>query len=179
MPATRIRSNSVMTTPHYREEPSHNEEAFDRLDRLISPPSRVERHPSNRLIRQPSAKLSRTISLSRQRTSSTAGSGSAQPDLSFPTITTNVEAGGFSQEYTTANAKGFVLASAPIEEGGLERSATRLLTRTPTRTAAEAEKNGGELKLVTWKVDDKQDPRNWSSAIRWGELFHLQECGLG
>lgn len=85
------------------------------------------------------------------------------PDLSFPFATTNIASGGLTNEYRTANAEGYVSATRP-----------GVLTRVPSEPAAQFWRNDEEqarrmkdVKLVTWTVGDKEDPRNWSNTYRW------------
>ncbi len=96
---------------------------------------------------------------------------STRPDLSFPGITTDTNQGGFSDEYRVQTNAGFVRFDALPEEGGLTRSISRVTTSNATFVGDDPEKAKRlkEVKLVTWKIDDKEDPRSWSNTWRWGE----------
>jgi hypothetical protein len=96
----------------------------------------------------------------------------SRPDLSFPGITTDTARGGFSEEYRLKTGEGYIRGDAPAELGGLRRSISRVPTERAKFVGDDPEKARRlkEVKLVTWKADDKEDPRSWSSLWRWGEF---------
>lgn len=91
---------------------------------------------------------------------------STRADLSYPFETTNVNPVGQLNEYRARSPTGL------IPERYLETIASRTSEQTHTRTVIDVEK-GGKTKeskgfqFVTWKVDDPEDPRNWSNLYRW------------
>ncbi|KAJ7062878.1 MFS general substrate transporter [Mycena amicta] len=84
------------------------------------------------------------------------------PDLSFPFQTTNTTEGGITDEYRTSTRTGFV-------------NARYALHPVPSRAAevphalSDPEKADqlSRVLLVTWKENDPDDPRNWSTLSRW------------
>lgn len=91
---------------------------------------------------------------------------STRADLSYPFETTNINPVGHISEYRARSPTGL------IPERYLEPIASRTSAQTHTRTVTDVEK-GGKTKeskgfqFVTWKVDDPEDPRNWSDLYRW------------
>lgn len=91
-----------------------------------------------------------------------------RPDISFPFETTNVAAGGLTDEYRAVTKTGYLpgdLALRPVPSH---------VYRLP-QALADPEKARAlkEMKLVTWKEDDLEDPRNWSNAYRWCTSFRF------
>lgn len=80
-------------------------------------------------------------------------------DREYPELT---ESGPRTNEYETATSQGYVQSSTSPSP-------------TPTLAAGTAEKSGqadgiqhvDDIKLVTWRLDDPENPRNWSKARRW------------
>ncbi|KAF7301058.1 MFS general substrate transporter [Mycena indigotica] len=84
------------------------------------------------------------------------------PDLSFPFQTTNIFEGGITDEYRTSTRTGFVDARHALHPVPSRGAA-------PPHVLLDPEKADqlGRVLLVTWKEDDKDDPRNWSPVWRW------------
>ncbi|CAK5275963.1 unnamed protein product [Mycena citricolor] len=84
------------------------------------------------------------------------------PDLSFPFDTTDTAEAGVTNEYRAATKSGLM-------------SATEALRPIPAHTAVqphalsdpEKAKALEKYEFVTWKVNDLEDPRNWSTLWRW------------
>lgn len=79
----------------------------------------------------------------------------------------NTEAGPLTDEYLIRTTSGFI--SARREEATLPPIAERERLSESTTIVGESctEKGPQEVKLVTWKIDDPEDPRNWSNGIKW------------
>ncbi|EKM53821.1 uncharacterized protein PHACADRAFT_211461 [Phanerochaete carnosa HHB-10118-sp] len=85
-----------------------------------------------------------------------------RPDLSFPFQTTNIEEGGFTEEYRIVTKAGYIpgdLALRPIPSHHSEKPAA---LRDPEKTRALSDK-----KLVTFIPDDPEDPRNKPNWFKW------------
>ncbi|TFK56897.1 MFS general substrate transporter [Heliocybe sulcata] len=82
----------------------------------------------------------------------------AAPDLSFPYQTTDYLRTGLTNEYREVDPAGVVPLSGA-------------LYRAPTKNAGQVDVEKArilkDVQLVVWKVDDQEDPRNWSKAYRW------------
>lgn len=87
-----------------------------------------------------------------------------RPDLSFPFETTDIERGGYTDEYRTATRSGFLAADTALRP---------IPSHVSTLPGAlrDAEKIGAlkGTQLVTWRENDPEDPRNWSDFYRWCE----------
>lgn len=87
---------------------------------------------------------------------------STRPDLSFPFETTDIERGGFTDEYRTTTRTGYVPADTALRP---------IPSHVSTLPGAlrDAEKAGTlkDTQLVTWLENDPEDPRNWSKLYRW------------
>ncbi|KAH9939282.1 MFS general substrate transporter [Epithele typhae] len=85
-----------------------------------------------------------------------------RPDLSFPFSTTDTGRAGYTNEYRAVSAEGYIPADLAL------RPVPSRVYRTP-QVLADPEKARSlkHMKLVTWKEDDPEDPRNWSSTYRW------------
>jgi hypothetical protein len=86
--------------------------------------------------------------------------------VNFPATT---EAGPLTDEYLVRTTSGFI--SARGEEAALPPHAENE-PRSNTTTFVEGgvndpEKGAQDIKLVTWKIDDPEDPRNWSVPTKW------------
>ncbi|EPQ60211.1 MFS general substrate transporter [Gloeophyllum trabeum ATCC 11539] len=84
------------------------------------------------------------------------------PDLSFPYQTTDYLRAGLTNEYREVDPSGVV----PMQGA---------LYRAPTKEAKqldlEKSRKLSDYQLVVWKVDDPEDPRNWSNGYRWYLTF--------
>ncbi|OBZ70128.1 hypothetical protein A0H81_09818 [Grifola frondosa] len=85
-----------------------------------------------------------------------------RPDLSFPFDTTDTERGGFTNEYRTVSRTGFIPADLSLHPIPSHVSRIPTALQDPEKAAALR-----ETKLVTWKEEDPEDPRNWSNLYRW------------
>ncbi|TBU45176.1 MFS general substrate transporter [Dichomitus squalens] len=85
-----------------------------------------------------------------------------RPDISFPFQTTNIPLGGLTDEYRVITDTGYLPADLAL------RPVPSHVFRLP-QALADPEKARAlkEMKLVTWKEDDAEDPRNWSNLYRW------------
>ncbi|KAJ7499821.1 MFS general substrate transporter [Mycena latifolia] len=84
------------------------------------------------------------------------------PDLSFPFQTTNTSEGGVTDEYRVSTKSGLTDAHHALHPV-LSR-----VTEMPNALAdAEKAKKLANVEFVTWREDDPEDPRNWSSLWRW------------
>lgn len=81
------------------------------------------------------------------------------PDLSYPSLTTDVERIGFTNEYRVTSNKGYV--DAPLANNESE------IGTTSHGLAEKGTAQPHDLKLVTFKPGDERDPRNWSKLFRW------------
>lgn len=69
--------------------------------------------------------------------------------VNFPSL---VEAGPLTDEYIARTADGFI----PAPEEDLDT------------VVGDVEKGShSDIKLVTYTLDDKEDPRNWGKGIKW------------
>jgi len=85
--------------------------------------------------------------------------------VNFPA---NTEAGPLTDEYLVRTTSGFI--SAGHEEAKLSRhhdQEPNSNTTTIVEGQSDLEKGSQDIKLVTWKIDDPEDPRNWSYGIKW------------
>ena len=89
-----------------------------------------------------------------------------RPDISFPFQTTNVPLGGLTDEYRAITDTGYLPADLAL------RPVPSRVYRLPEALAdPEKAKALKEMKLVTWKEGDPEDPRNWSNLYRWCTCF--------
>ncbi|EIN07314.1 MFS general substrate transporter [Punctularia strigosozonata HHB-11173 SS5] len=149
--------------PVHFQEPAHDREHNAALSRQRTPapnPHRALSLSLHKSLSHTGENLTRSFSRSSQR--STFSHDLTRPDMSFPAATTNVEVGGMTDEYRMSTAQGYI----PGKEA-LHPVPSRLY-RTPT-VLADAEKamKLKDMKFVTWKEDDPEDPRNFSDAYRW------------
>ena len=85
--------------------------------------------------------------------------------VNFPA---NTEAGPLTDEYLVRTTSGFISASR--EEAKVSRhhdQEPNSNTTTIVEGQSDLEKGSQDIKLVTWKIDDPEDPRNWSFGIKW------------
>lgn len=83
-------------------------------------------------------------------------------DLSFPFGTTDVNRGGFTNEYRAVSESGYMPADLAL------RPVPSHIYRLPQALAdPEKARELKQMKLVTWKERDPEDPRNWSTSYRW------------
>ena len=110
--------------------------------------------------------------LTLTRTRSHQSHDETRPDLSFPFSTTDRERGGYTNEYRAVSDTGYVPADLAL------RPVPSRVYRLP-QALADPEKAAAlkQMKLVTWKEDDPEDPRNWSTTYRWC-TFRPNECYL-
>ncbi|KAJ6460766.1 MFS general substrate transporter [Mycena vitilis] len=87
-------------------------------------------------------------------------------DLSFPSQTTDITEGGFTDEYRVSTRSGFMDARTALHPV-LSRVSEPPHALVDPEKAAELTK----VHLVTWKEDDPEDPRNWSVPWRWYITF--------
>ncbi|KZT02366.1 MFS general substrate transporter [Laetiporus sulphureus 93-53] len=83
-------------------------------------------------------------------------------DLSFPFTTTDVERGGFTDEYRTTSKTGYMQADLALRPIPTHVSELPGALRDPEKAAQLK-----DMKLVTWLPNDPEDPRNWSDLYRW------------
>lgn len=108
----------------------------------------------------------RDLTLTRTRTHESHNDN--RPDLSFPFATTDTSRGGFTDEYRAVSESGFMAADLAL------RPVPSHVYRMPQALAdPEKARELKQMKLVTWKESDPEDPRNWSNAYRWCAYF----CG--
>lgn len=103
----------------------------------------------------------RSHSISRQTSDASLIHPAA--DLSFPYTTTNIPAGGITDEYHKVTHTGLVpIGSAlhPVESRAIPLS--KFWSNDP-----EKARRLKDVQLVTWKEDDPENPRNWSAGYRW------------
>lgn len=87
---------------------------------------------------------------------------SERVDLSFPSQTTDVARAGFTDEYRATTRTGLIRADTALRPIPSRASAT------PTVLVGDVEKNRlKDVRFVTWRDSDPEDPRNWSNAYRW------------
>lgn len=84
------------------------------------------------------------------------------PDLSFPFQTTNIEQGGFTEEYRTVTRTGFMNADTALRPIPTHVSVAPLALQDP-----EKARNLKHTKLVTFVPNDPEDPRNHSNLWKW------------
>lgn len=100
------------------------------------------------------------LALTRTRTHDSHNDN--RPDLSFPFATTDLNRGGFTDEYRAVSESGFMPADLAL------RPVPSHVYRLPQALAdPEKARELKQMKLVTWKEADPEDPRNWSNAYRW------------
>ncbi|KAK9467095.1 major facilitator superfamily domain-containing protein [Lipomyces arxii] len=81
----------------------------------------------------------------------------ATTDYNFPFTTERSEEAEFPDEYTTETETGLVPAQT-----------IRSFRRIPTRPfSIEEEKGEGEIEYVTFKIDDPENPMNWTNTFKW------------
>ncbi|CAL1705557.1 unnamed protein product [Somion occarium] len=85
-----------------------------------------------------------------------------QPDISFPFQTTNVQEGGFTDEYRVVSDTGLISADKALRPIPSHISITPPALRDPEK--AEQLK---KVKLVTFLENDPEDPRNYSKGYKW------------
>lgn len=88
-------------------------------------------------------------------------------DLSFPFQSTNVEQGGFTDEYRTVSKTGYINAGLALRPIPSHVSAEPLALRDP-----EKARELSHMKLVTFVPDDAEDPRNHSYWYKWCMYTH-------
>lgn len=111
-----------------------------------------------------------TFPVYRTASGEEAGAGLTNPtshnpnnaDLSFPFATTDIDRGGFTEEYRTTSKTGFVPADLALRPIPTHFSELPGALRDP-----EKARGLKDVKLVTWLPNDPEDPRNWSNAYRW------------
>ncbi len=102
----------------------------------------------------------RDLTLTRTRTHESHDEG--RPDISFPFGTTDTNRGGFTNEYRAVSHTGFLPADLAL------RPVPSHVYRLPQALAdPEKARELKQMKLVTWKEGDPEDPRNWSALYRW------------
>ncbi|KAJ7735133.1 MFS general substrate transporter [Mycena maculata] len=84
------------------------------------------------------------------------------PDLSFPFQTTDTTEGGFTDEYRVSTKSGFIDA-----RHALHPVLSRVAETPHALSDLEKAEKLTKTKLVTWKENDPEDPRNWSALWRW------------
>ncbi|WWD22602.1 hypothetical protein CI109_107095 [Kwoniella shandongensis] len=101
-----------------------------------------------------------------ERTTSSA-SHRHVPDLAFPYITTDTTRGGITDEYRTETAEGYISVDDP--DTGLRPMRSRASTLHGDRFVLHDKEKGGmgNMKLVTFRENDPENPRNWSKFKRW------------
>ena len=84
------------------------------------------------------------------------------PDPSFPFQSTNVEEGGFTNEYRTVSRTGFIRASQALEPVPSRTEVLPAALRDP-----EKARQLKDVKLVTWTPNDPENPLNYSKWYKW------------
>ena len=84
------------------------------------------------------------------------------PDLSFPFQSTNIEEGGFTEEYRVVSRTGYVPA-----DRALIPIPSHLPQFPPAVTDPEKARELKDVKLVTFVPNDPQDPRNHPKWYKW------------
>ncbi|KAI0075274.1 MFS general substrate transporter [Panus rudis PR-1116 ss-1] len=92
------------------------------------------------------------------------------PDLSFPFETTNLDEGGYTDEYRVVSATGLIPADKALRPIPSHVSQPPTALRDP-----EKAQRLKEVKLVTFLENDPEDPRNYSNLYKW---FLTAVCGL-
>ncbi|KAI1795035.1 MFS general substrate transporter [Ganoderma leucocontextum] len=85
-----------------------------------------------------------------------------RPDISFPFETTNAAGKGLADEYRAVTESGYLpadLALCPVP--------SRVYRLPQALADPEVARALKDMKLVTWKEGDPEDPRNWSNRYRW------------
>lgn len=104
----------------------------------------------------------RNLNLTLTRTRTHESHNEARPDISFPFGTTDLNRGGFTDEYRAVSDTGFLPADLAL------RPVPSHVYRLPQALAdPEKARELRQMKLVTWKEGDPEDPRNWSNLYRW------------
>ena len=85
-----------------------------------------------------------------------------RPDLSFPFQTTNIDQGGFTDEYRMVTKEGYVPAELALRPIPSHHSVTPPALRDP-----EKHRDISDKKLVTFVPDDPEDPRNHPNWFKW------------
>ena len=85
-----------------------------------------------------------------------------RPDLSFPFQSTNIQQGGFTDEYRAVTRSGFINASHALRPIPTHHSTTPAALLDPEKARALK-----HTKLVTFVPDDPEDPRNYSNCFKW------------
>lgn len=85
-----------------------------------------------------------------------------RPDLSFPFQTTNIDQGGFTDEYRAVTKEGYIPADHALRPIPSHDSAIPPALRDPEKARALSDK-----KLVTFVPDDPEDPRNKPNWFKW------------
>ena len=127
-----------------------------------SHPHRKEKHEPHVAFPEGTAPARDHNNLTLTRTRSHESHNDTRPDLSFPFGTTDLSRGGFTNEYRAVSESGYMAADLAL------RPVPSRVYRLP-QALADPEKAAElkQMKLVTWKEDDPEDPRNWSSLYRW------------
>ena len=81
-------------------------------------------------------------------------------DLSFPYQTTDIDEGGFTNEYRSATTTGLIKF-----QNALRPVPSRLIKG--ALDDPEKAKRLRDMHLVTWLENDPEDPRNWSKTWKW------------
>lgn len=84
------------------------------------------------------------------------------PDLSFPFDTTNVEEGGFTDEYRTVSQQGWVEADT-----ALRPVPSHMLKNPRALQDPEKARELKKYKLVTFIPNDPECPLNYSTWFKW------------
>lgn len=96
------------------------------------------------------------------------------PDLSFPFQSTNIEQGGFTEEYRVVSRTGYVSA-----QQALRPIPSHLpLQFPPAVTDPEKARELKNVKLVTFVPDDPQDPRNHPKWYKWCKYAWPSSLGI-
>ncbi|RPD67408.1 MFS general substrate transporter [Lentinus tigrinus ALCF2SS1-6] len=104
----------------------------------------------------------RELNLTLTRTRTHESHDDNRPDMSFPFGTTDLNRGGFTNEYRAVSDTGFLPADLAL------RPVPSHIYRLPQALAdPEKARELKQMKLVTWKEGDAEDPRNWSNLYRW------------
>lgn len=84
------------------------------------------------------------------------------PDPSFPFQSTNIEEGGFTNEYRTVSRTGFIPASTALRPIPSNKSVRPTALQDP-----EKAQRLKDIKLVTFVPDDPENPLNYSKWYKW------------
>lgn len=91
-------------------------------------------------------------------------------DVNYPVYTTDADVPQF-QEYTAETADGLVplasisSAQPPVELQRTETVLSRAITRMQSELGAELAPDN--IEFVTWRLNDPENPRNWSRPRKW------------